>query len=79
MQKSGGAATHMKNTDIEWIIGDENVKIKPLKPYSDLVIDFLDELSSILRKRAVKEKHNDIMTLAFWCRRGNILKLRDSR
>ncbi len=79
MQKSGGAATHMKNTDIEWIIGDENVKTKPLKPYSDLVIDFLDELSSILRKRAVKEKHNDIMTLAFWCRRGNILKLRDSR
>ena len=29
MQKSGGAVIRMKDTNIEWIIGDENIKIFP--------------------------------------------------
>lgn len=77
MQKSGGAATHMKDTKIEWIIGDENIKVCPLKPYSDIVVDFLDELSAILRKNVIRGKYNDISTLAFWCRRGSLLKMKE--
>lgn len=78
MQKSGGAVTHMKNADIEWIIGSENIRVFPFEPYSDTVIDFLDEVSSILRKKAVRGKYNDISTLAFWCRRGNLLRLKEN-
>lgn len=78
MQKSGGAVIRMKDTNIEWIIGDENIKIFPLKPYSDIVIDFLDELSAMLRKKVIRGKYNDIGTLAFWCRRGNLLKLKEN-
>lgn len=70
--------THMRNDSVQWLLGTEDVVICPMKPYSDLVIDFLDELSSELRKSVKPGEYPDIISLAFWCRKGNILKLKEN-
>lgn len=67
----------MKSTDVEWLIGSEDVKINPVRPYHDLAVQFLDDLSLELRKKSSKGKFSDLMSLAFWCRKGNILKLKE--
>jgi hypothetical protein len=48
----------------------------PLCPYDDNVCGFLDDLSKQLRFDAEAKKYPDILTFAFWCRKGNILKLK---
>lgn len=68
---------HMRDDNVQWLLGDENVSIHPMRPYSQLVIDFLDELSSVLRKSVNPGEYPDIISLAFWCRKGNILKLKE--
>lgn len=68
----------MKDVNTEWLIGTADVKVEPIEPYSDIVIRFLDELSSVLRERASKERFSDLISLAFWCRKGNILKLKEN-
>ncbi|MDR2169782.1 MAG: hypothetical protein LBP59_06545 [Planctomycetaceae bacterium] len=45
-------------------------------PYSDIVVDFLDDLSRYLREDAAALRFADVISFAFWCRRSNILKLR---
>lgn len=67
----------MKSGDADWLIGCEDVKINPVIPYSDLAIRFLDDLSGELRKKASQSGLSDLMSLAFWCRKGNILKLKE--
>lgn len=67
----------MRSDNIQWIVGNEDVKVCPLQPYSDVVVAFLDELSVELRKTAQKERLADVISLAFWCRKGNILKLKE--
>lgn len=66
----------MKVNDIEWILGNENIKVCPLQPYSDIVIEFLDDLSKDLRKKAISESMTDVMSLAFWCRKSNVHKMK---
>lgn len=66
----------MKNGKEEWLIGKENVKVHPISPYSEIVIQFLDELSAKLRLRPAN-RYTDLNALAFWCRKGNILKLKE--
>ncbi len=67
----------MRNDSVQWLLGTENVVICPMRPYSDLAIEFLDELSVLLRKSVKPGEYPDIISLAFWCRRGNILKLKE--
>lgn len=67
----------MKNSEVQWLIGSDDIVITPLPPYSDIVIRFLDELSGVLRKEAAKEGLPDVQSLAFWCRKGNLLKLKE--
>ncbi|MFG6383072.1 MAG: hypothetical protein K1V96_02300 [Lachnospiraceae bacterium] len=76
-QKLGGAVILMKNLDIDWLAGNTEIIVHPLQPYSDLVVYFLDELSGILRKQAIQEKLPDVQSLAFWCRKSHILKLKE--
>ena len=66
----------MRNNSVQWLLGTPDVVTSPMRPYSELVIDFLDELSSQLRKSVKPGEYPDIISLAFWCRKGNILKLK---
>ncbi len=83
MQKYEDAVIHMQNNfknvdilfpdflDIKALTnGDKNV------PYSDEVVDFLNQLSSILMKDSESRAYPDVITFAFFCRKANILNLK---
>lgn len=66
-----------KNSDkITYILGNDCIVVKPLETFSDIVREFLDELSKELRNNADAKRFPDIMTFAFWCRKANIEKIR---
>lgn len=67
----------MRSDKVEWLIGQKSLKVCPLQPYSDIVVEFLDELSGSLRRKATKERLSDVQALAFWCRKGNIMHLKE--
>jgi len=62
----------MKN--IDYLIGNENINVKPLKVFSDEVCNFLNELSSVILKSPVSRQYPDLSAVAFWCRKANIDK-----
>lgn len=61
---------------IDYIVGDENRSFKPLLPFSESVCRFLDDLSKELRNDIEAKKYPDILSFAFWCRKGNIQTLK---
>ena len=58
--------------------GELDLKARPLPVYSREACGFLDDLSKFLRGDREAKGFPDIMAFAFWCRRGNILRLRDA-
>ena len=58
------------------VAGSKNMNILPDIPFNDMSIDFLDELSNVIRKSAESKIYSDLMAFSFWCRRGNINKLK---
>lgn len=66
----------MKSDKVSYIIGKEPVVVRPIEPYSDIVCDFLDVLSKKLMADKVAKTYSDIVSLAFWCRKSNITKLK---
>lgn len=63
---------------VEYLIGPEEVSRSPLSAYSGEAIDFVSDLSGTIMKSPFIRAYPDIAALGFWCRRGNILKLRES-
>ena len=68
----------MNRNDIIYWVGSEKMEIRPLPVYSDIVCEFLEEVSGMLRKDAEARMYPDILTFAFWCRRANIKKLKEN-
>lgn len=68
----------MKENKVVYIIGDEIPKVIPLPPYSEIVCDFLDEFSQQLRRDKENKAYSDLISLAFWCRRNNIQRLKEN-
>jgi len=66
----------MKNDKIKYLVGAHTPRVFPLEPYSNEVCEFLDDLSGVLRKDITAKKYSDIMTLAFWCRKASINKMK---
>ena len=62
----------MKN--IDYLIGNENISVKPLPVFSNEVCNFLNELSTIILKSPVSRQYPDLSAVAFWCRKANIDK-----
>lgn len=63
---------------IEWLVGNaETLSEKPVVPFADEVIEELDALSKVLMKDPASRQYPDVVTFAFFCRRGNLLKLRE--
>ena len=61
---------------IDVVAGAKHVNIITDIPFNDMSIDFLDELSNVLRKSAESKIYSDLMAFSFWCRRGSINKLK---
>jgi hypothetical protein len=63
--------------NVSYLVGGGELKsFRPYKPYNDLQCDFLNALSSKLRESNEARNYPDVMSFAFWCRRGNISSLR---
>ena len=62
--------------DLQYVIGSpETVEqmqgLKPLRPFEDMVVDFFNDLSSLLR---ANRNYPDVATFGFWCRKAALLK-----
>jgi len=65
-------------SNIEWLHGSmESLDERPLVPFDDEVIEELDTLSKALMKDPASRQFPDVVTFAFFCRRGNLMKLRE--
>ncbi len=65
-----------ENSHIEYLVGQSEIDVRPMVPYNDLVCEFLNEFSSILRKNRNVAKYPDIATFSFWCRKANVQKMK---
>lgn len=64
--------------NIEWLVGSiETLSEKPVVPFDETVIEELDALSKALMKDPASRQYPDVVTFAFFCRRGNLLKLKE--
>ena len=59
---------------VDW---DEFVAQRPDTPFSDEIIEYLNAFSSSLMKDKESRKYPDVVTFAFFCRKGNLLKLKE--
>ncbi|QGY42749.1 acyl-CoA reductase [Maribellus comscasis] len=50
---------------------------RPFPPFSDDVIDFLDALHHQINKDARKNLYPDLAALGFWCRKSNLLLMKE--
>lgn len=65
---------------MEWLFNqyrsdEEFQQSYPLLPFSDEVILYLNELSSILLRMPEVRHYPDVVTFAFFCRKANLLHL----
>lgn len=64
--------------NIEWLVGSiETLSERPVVPFADEVIEELDALSKALMKDPASRQYPDVVTFAFFCRRGNLLKQKE--
>lgn len=65
-------------SNIEWLHGsEETLEERPVVPFADEVIAELDALSKALMKDHASRQYPDVVTFAFFCRRGNLLKQKE--
>ena len=84
MQNLGGVAIHMRQelkSKIRFFVGDEgcltNIEASSgIHPFSEIIINFLNELSLRLISDSEAKKYSDIITFAFWCRRASITNMK---
>ena len=64
--------------NIEWLHGSETtLKERPVVPFAEEVIEELNALSQALMRDPASRQYPDVVTFGFFCRRGNLLKLKE--
>lgn len=64
--------------NIEWLHGSEDVLSEcPVVPFAEEVLEELNELSGRLLHDPTSRQYPGVVTFAFFCRRGNLVKLRE--
>ena len=66
-----------ENNNVSYLVGGKNISIKPFPPFEKIICEFLEDLSKELRLKKTANKYPVIATFLFWCRRTNILKIRN--
>lgn len=66
----------MDLNNIYFLVGNKNFKKESYEPFNPNICNFLDELSIHLFNSKVSKNYTDIKTLAFFCRKKNILNLK---
>lgn len=64
--------------NIEWLHGSEEaLKERPVVPFAEEVIEELNALSQALMRDQASRLYPDVVTFAFFCRRGNLMKQKE--
>lgn len=63
---------------LQILAGVEEVRKSVLAPYDEHICDFLNDWSALLRSDAEAKTYPDVMSFSFWCRKGNILQLKEA-
>tara|TARA_Y200000002_G_scaffold382338_1_gene399050 strand:+ start:340 stop:1533 length:1194 start_codon:yes stop_codon:yes gene_type:complete len=66
----------MNNSKIEYLVGKKSQLDNILKPFSEEVVSFLDDLSRSISSKKNLNIFPDIKALAFFCRKQNILNFK---
>tara|TARA_B100001123_G_C15230995_1_gene995163 strand:- start:22 stop:1209 length:1188 start_codon:yes stop_codon:yes gene_type:complete len=61
---------------IEYLVGNQNVRKESNPPFNENICNFLGDLSKELNFLPSSKTYPDIKTLAFWCRKQNIINLK---
>lgn len=81
MRKLGGVVIHIPaeiSTRLDILVGNEKIiSDKPTEIFSDERIEFLAALSNALFKSSNVRNMPDVSTFAYWCRKSNLVRLRD--
>ena len=64
--------------NIKYLVGNKKINKVSIQPFSEVVCNFLADLSEELNLVSKSKKYSDIKTLAFWCRKKNIYKLKET-
>lgn len=67
---------------ISYLVGSKEIlenisKTSPREPFSEFVIEFLNELSKVLMASRESRMYPDVTTLGFWLRKASVLKLKE--
>ena len=67
---------------VSYLVGDRDIvmnlpNITPKIPFSEDVLDFLNDLSRELMRRPEAKAFPDVITLGFWLRKSSVLSLRE--
>lgn len=63
--------------EITFLVGGTDAECRPLLPFDALAVEFLHAVAECLRKDPQVSKYPDVATFAFWCRKGNISRIRE--
>ena len=66
----------LSDKNVEYLIGNSNFVSTASTPYNDLVCDFISFFSKELLKEKKSNEFSDLKTLAFWCRKHNVINLK---
>ena len=62
---------------MELLVGSEDIKCEPFRPYDDVVVDLLDDWSKEIKKNSAARRYPDVLTFGFFIRRGSIAKKKE--
>lgn len=66
------------NRNIKYLAGTEKIKVQPLASFDADVCEFLDVLSKEILKDINLKTYTDVVAFAFWIRKGNLQKQKES-
>ena len=68
--------THNFKNKVNYLVGKKEVLNESSVPYNENICNFISEFSKELNNNKFSKNFPDIKTLAFWCRKKNILNLK---
>ncbi len=61
---------------IKYLVGNKNISRTPHNPFGKDELNFLEQLSNIIKDDARSRTQSDILSFAFWCRKKNLINLK---
>ena len=68
----------LQKLDLKILAGGKKISDKSFKPFDDNVCEFIISLSGLIMRSKFAKKYTDLVALAFWCSKRNILKMKNS-